>query len=95
MSSGQFHGSSSSMRLAWVVRQALKDVREPGARIDELTCFDQGIVVAFRRHTLLPLDDCLSDVCVRENSGVPPPLDWRRTGTCAASEGCAGGAEWR
>jgi hypothetical protein len=33
--------------------------RTEGAQIDSLAGEEEAVVIAFRRHTLLPLDDCL------------------------------------
>src|ERR671914_136930 len=45
----------------WRQRQTTADARmgPKGARSTVLTPEEEAIVVAFRRHTLLPLDDCL------------------------------------
>jgi hypothetical protein len=68
------HGQASLRALAkrdginpktiakWIKRDTVADhptgPREPRSTV--LSGDDEGIIVAFRRHTLLPLDDCLS-----------------------------------
>jgi transposase-like protein len=55
------HGVNQKTIAKWKKRSLTADVR-PGPtepRSTTLTIEEEAIVVAFRRHTLLPLDDCL------------------------------------
>ncbi|CAA9290363.1 MAG: Mobile element protein, partial [uncultured Chloroflexia bacterium] len=55
------HGISPTTVQKWRKRQTTADAKmgpkEPGSTV--LTREEEAMVVAFRRHTLLPLDDCL------------------------------------
>ena len=54
------HGPDPKMVAKWRKRSTLQDARmgpEPASTV--LTGAEEAIAVAFRRHTLLPLDDCL------------------------------------
>jgi transposase-like protein len=55
------HGVNQMTIAKWRKRSSTADLRtgpkEP--RSTTLTIEDEAVVVAFRRHTLLPLDDCL------------------------------------
>ena len=55
------YGVSPTTVQKWRKRQTTADARmgPKGARSTVLTPEEEAIVVAFRRHTLLPLDDCL------------------------------------
>jgi transposase InsO family protein len=55
------YGVSPTTVQKWRQRQTTADARmgPKGARSTVLTPEEEAIVVAFRRHTLLPLDDCL------------------------------------
>jgi hypothetical protein len=55
------YGINQKTVAKWKMRTAVKD-RPTGpqdARSTTLTIEEEAIIVAFRRHTLLPLDDCL------------------------------------
>jgi len=55
------HGVNQKTIVKWKKRSSTADLRtgpkEP--RSSTLTIEEEAVVVAFRRHTLLPLDDCL------------------------------------
>ena len=54
------HGLDPKTVAKWRKRSTLQDARmgpEPASTV--LTGAEEAIAVAFRRHTLLPLDDCL------------------------------------
>src|SRR5271170_874931 len=55
------HGVNPKTIAKWKSRKSVSDLRtgpkEPRSTV--LTVEDEAVVVAFRRHTLLPLDDCL------------------------------------
>ena len=54
------HGPDPKTVAKWRKRSTLQDARmgpEPASMV--LTGEEEAIAVAFRRHTLLPLDDCL------------------------------------
>src|SRR5918998_3771565 len=55
------HGISPATVQKWRKRQTTADLAmgPEGARSTTLTPEQEAVVVAFRRHTLLPLDDCL------------------------------------
>ena len=54
-------GVSAKTIAKWKARSSVSDLptgpREPRSTV--LSVEDEAVVVAFRRHTLLPLDDCL------------------------------------
>ena len=55
------HGVNQKTIAKWKGRTSTNDLRtgpkEPKSRV--LSTEDEAMIVAFRRHTLLPLDDCL------------------------------------
>src|SRR5689334_17637006 len=55
------YGINQKTVAKWKARSSVSDVRtgpkEPRSTV--LTAEDEAVIVAFRRHTLLPLDDCL------------------------------------
>jgi transposase-like protein len=55
------HGINPKTVAKWKKRSSVADLptgpREPRSTV--LSLEDEAIIVAFRRHTLLPLDDCL------------------------------------
>ena len=55
------HGVNPKTIAKWKSRKSVSDLRtgpkEPRSTV--LTVEEEAVVVAFRRHTLLPLDDCL------------------------------------
>jgi transposase-like protein len=55
------HGINQKTVAKWRKRRSVADLptgpREPKSTV--LSIEDEAIIVAFRRHTLLPLDDCL------------------------------------
>lgn len=55
------HGINQKTVAKWKNRTAVKDLptgpKDPRSTV--LTIEDEAVIVAFRRHTLLPLDDCL------------------------------------
>ena len=55
------HGVNPKTIAKWKSRKSVSDLRtgpkEPRSTV--LTIEEEAVVVAFRRHTLLPLDDCL------------------------------------
>ena len=55
------HGVNQKTVAKWRKRSPTTDLRTgpKDARSTTLTIEDEAVVVAFRRHTLLPLDDCL------------------------------------
>ncbi len=57
----QRYGSNQKTVAKWKKRTSVQDLptgpKEPKSSV--LTIEEEAIVVAFRRHTLLPLDDCL------------------------------------
>src|SRR5918997_5105213 len=55
------HGISPTTVQKWRQRQTTADARmgPKEVRSTVLTAEEEAIIVAFRRHTLLPLDDCL------------------------------------
>jgi transposase InsO family protein len=57
----QRHGISPTTVQKWRKRQTVADARMGPREIRStiLTLEEEAIIVAFRRHTLLPLDDCL------------------------------------
>src|SRR5215216_2977987 len=57
----QRHGVNQKTVAKWKKRTAVNDLRTgpKEARSTVLSIEEEAIVVAFRRHTLLPLDDCL------------------------------------
>jgi transposase-like protein len=57
----QRHGVNQKTVAKWKKRTAVDDLRTgpKDARSTVLSIEEEAIIVAFRRHTLLPLDDCL------------------------------------
>ena len=55
------HGISATTVQKWCKRETIGDARMGPKQIRSsvLTVEQEAIIVAFRRHTLLPLDDCL------------------------------------
>jgi hypothetical protein len=57
----QEHGVNQKAEAKWRQRRSLADLKtgpkEPRSTV--LSIEKEAIIVAFRRHTLLPLDDCL------------------------------------
>src|ERR1700722_8256907 len=55
------YGVNPKTVAKWTSRKSVSDLRtgpkEPGSTV--LSAEEEAVVVAFRRHTLLPLDDCL------------------------------------
>src|SRR5499427_1862627 len=55
------YGINQKTVAKWKARKAVADLRtgpkQPRSTV--LTVEEEAVVVAFRRHTLLPLDDCL------------------------------------
>src|SRR5579864_3513003 len=55
------HGINPKTVAKWKTRTSVEDMRtgpkDPKSTV--LTIEEEAIIVAFRRHTLLPLDDCL------------------------------------
>src|SRR3954452_20549934 len=58
----QRYGINQKTVAKWKARSSVSDLRtgpkEPRSTV--LTLEEEAVIVAFRRHTLLPLDDCLS-----------------------------------
>ncbi|WP_198370131.1 transposase [Roseomonas rosulenta] len=54
------HGVNPQTIAKWR-REAMSPIGAPGrpSRVTTLSAEKEAVVVAFRRHTLLPLDDCL------------------------------------
>jgi hypothetical protein len=55
------YGVNPKTIAKWKARKSVADLRAgpKGPRSTVLTVEEEAVVVAFRRHTLLPLDDCL------------------------------------
>jgi transposase-like protein len=66
------HGINPKTVAKWRKRSSVADLptgpREP--RSTGLTVEEEAIIVAFRRHTLLPLDDCLYSLQVEPLSAI-------------------------
>ena len=66
------HGINPKTVAKWKKRSSVNDLptgpREPKSTV--LSVEEEAIVVAFRRHTLLPLDDCLYTL----QATIPPNL---------------------
>jgi transposase-like protein len=78
------YGVNQKTVAKWRKREGVADLptgpKEPKSTV--LTVEDEAIIVAVRRHTLLPLDDCLYSLqvtiphlragsCLTESSGIP------------------------
>lgn len=72
------YGINQKMVAKWKRRTSVADVptgpKDPKSTV--LTIEEEAIVVAFRRHKLLPLDDCLYALQATELLPVVGPLCW-------------------
>ena len=78
------YGINQKTVAKWKKRSSVADLptgpREPKSTV--LSVEDEAIVVAFRRHTLLPLDDCLYAL-----QATIPHLTWSSLHRCLQRHG--------
>ena len=77
------YGINQKTVAKWRKRASVADLPTgpKDAKSTVLTSDEEAMIVAFRRHTLLPLDDCLYALCISLSPSTVPPssLSWNCT----------------